>query len=104
MTGPITKYLGNMQQGTKNSQNTKVDKNLVKAKKATIGNLMNQIGEDDDEDEKDNYKYNNRNNNNNFSNNKNYNINTEYVPQYSKRQLENKNNYLDDPFFTMVYA
>ena len=95
MTGPITKYLGNMQQGTKNSQNTKVDKNLVKAKKATIGNLMNQIGEDDDEDEKDNYKYNNRNNNNNFSNNKNYNINTEYVPQYSKRQLENKNNYLD---------
>jgi len=86
MTGPITKYLGNMQQGTKNAQNTKVDKNLLKAKKATIGNLMNQIGEDDDDDEKDNYnfKYNNRNNN--FSNNKNYNFNTEYVPEYSKRK------------------
>ena len=80
-----------MQQGNKNSQNAKVDKNLVQAKKKAIGNLMDQIGKDDDDDdsieEKNNNKY--------KSNTKNYNIdfdNTqEYVPEYSKRNIENNN-------------
>ena len=80
-----------MQQGNKNSQNAKVDKNLVQAKKKAIGNLMDQIGKDDDDDdsieEKNNNKY--------KSNNKNYNIdfdNTqEYVPEYSKKNIENNN-------------
>ena len=84
-----------MQQGAKNTQNTKVDKSIVKASNKAIGNLMDQIGDDDDEDEKNSYESRNKNRYN--SNNKNYKIdfnfdNTqEYVPEYSKRKIEENN-------------
>ena len=95
LTGKIIKFIGNMQQDTKNSQNTKVDKRIVKAKGKALGNLMDQIGGDDDDDDiQQNNNFNNNNNRYN-SNNKNNNSyfnydNTQgYVPEYSKRKIEN---------------
>ena len=85
-----------MQQDTKNSQNTKVDKNIVKAKGKAIGNLMDQIGGDDDDDIEQNNSFNNNNryNSNNKNNNSYFNYdNTQgYVPEYSKRKIEANNN------------
>ena len=99
MEGKIIKFIGNMQQGAKNKQNTKVDKKLVNAKEKTIGNLMNQIDDDDeDDDEKEKKSYENGNNNRYNSNNKNYNLGSnfdntqDYVPEYSKRKKEEINN------------
>ena len=88
------KYFGNMQQGAKNVQNTKVDKRLVKAAEGKIDNLINQIGDDDDD------SFDNKKNNNNFnrynSNNKTFNIDNyvngeEYVPEYAKIKKEDNN-------------
>ena len=85
------KLIGNMQQGVKNNQSTKVDKKSVNMQK--IGNLMNQIGEDDDSiDDKNN----NKNNNNRYnSDKKNFNKNDdygeEYIPEYAKIKSEKKN-------------
>ena len=53
MNGQIVKFIGNMQQGAKKIQNTKVDKNIVKASDKVIGNLMAQIGDEDENDEKE---------------------------------------------------
>ena len=98
MSGTMAKYLKNMQQGVKNTQSTKVDKNLVQAKGKTLDNLMNQIGADDDDDDDGKNSYNNRNNNGFNSNNKNYKIDfnydstQDYVPEYSKRKIETLNN------------
>ena len=60
ITGQITKFLSQMKQGEKKSQNTKVDKNLLKAKENVLDDLMNQVGGDDEEEKGNN---NNRNNN-----------------------------------------
>ena len=85
-----------MKQGENNSQNKKVDKNLVKAKEKNIENLMNQVGEDDDDDENEKNNNNNRNkrifnNSNNKQFDFNYdNIKEDYVPEYSKRNIETK--------------
>ena len=93
MSGTMAKYLKNMQQGVKNTQSTKVDKNLVQAKGKTLDNLMNQIGADDDDDDDGKNSYNNRNNNGFNSNNKNYKIDfnydstQDYVPEYSKIKI-----------------
>jgi len=99
ITGQITKFLSQMKQGEKKSQNTKVDKNLLKAKENVLDDLMNQVG-GDDEEEKGND--NNRNNNRlNFSNNKNFNLDfnnyegEDYIPEYSKRKIETETKELD---------
>jgi predicted CopG family antitoxin len=100
--GDIEKFLGQMKQGEKNSQSTKVDKNLVKARQNDLENLMNQVGEDDDDDSE---KNNNNNRNKrifNASNNKNIdsgfkfdNLEEDYTPEYSKRNIETKNENTD---------
>ena len=97
MPGKIIKFIGNMQQATKNFQNTKVDKKIVKAKGNILGNLMGQIGGDDDEEEVNN-NFNNKNNTIFNSNNKNntnyfnYDNTQNYVPEYSKRKIDANNN------------
>ena len=76
-----------MQQGKKNSQSTKVDKNIVQASKFAIVNLMDQIEKDDElDEEKNNNKY-KSNNNIDF----NFNNAQDYVPEYSKRKIEEQN-------------
>ena len=50
------KLLGNMNQGKKIMQSTKVSKSVLQKKEGTIKDLMNKIGEDDDSDEDDNDK------------------------------------------------
>ena len=94
ITGQLPKLFTNMQQGAKNSQSTKVDKNLLNANKEKIDNLMDEIGDDDD-DEKNSYdnKNNNRYNSNIKSNNFDFNYdNTQvYVAHYSQRKNEDYN-------------
>ena len=92
-----------MQQGEKNSQSTKVDKNLVKAKEKDIENLMNQIEEGDDDDDSEKNSTNNRKKRIfNSSNNKIFdnrfkidNGGEDYIPEYSKRNIETKNENTD---------
>lgn len=91
----IVKFIANMSQGQKVQQSTKVDKNILKEKQQALGKLMEQIdaGEDDDSvDEKKNNNTNRYNSNNkNYNSNFNYDNTQDYVPQYSKRKLDNKN-------------
>ena len=100
LTGNIVKYLGQMKQGEKNPQSTKVDKKLVKARQNELENLMNKI-EDDDDSEKSNDSNRNKRKFNN-SNNKNFNKSftfgfgdEDYIPEYSKRNIETKNTNAD---------
>ena len=48
---PIIKLIGNMNQGKKIMQSTKVAKSVLQKKEGKIKDLMNQIGEDDDSSE-----------------------------------------------------
>ena len=98
LKGDIEKFLGQMKQGEKNSQSTKVDKNLLKARENALNNLMNQVGEGDDDDSEKSNK-NNRNkrifNNSNIKNlDKDFNFGfgeENYIPEYSKRNVETTN-------------
>jgi len=91
-----------MQQGEKNSQSTKVDKNLVKAKEKKLENLMNLVGEGDDDDSEKNSTNNRKKRTFNSSNNKFFdnsfkfdNGGEDYIPEYSKRNIETKNENTD---------
>ena len=88
--GVITHFIKNMEQGQRVAQSTKVDKNLVRAKEKKLDELMNEIG--DDEDDEVNKKSNNKITN--LNNNKmdfNFEIAPDFVPEYSKRKVEDNN-------------